>query len=342
MTQETASSEVAFPEIAFYYPDQFWYSGDWIKNLILFFDGVGLLVPDYMKDQLDQFDPAIVEGLRSYGLLHVLEPETLVDKAASGRLAEAMAELIASDALEPLTKDRTKFAELSKSRLGYTADPGLGGMIVEELKMRRLARDTEDGVSIPLHPRVRSLVLVLLAQILRPYGRKMKLELSPVTDRSNLVKALTELLSLPNLPSTGSVVSFDMATVGVDLAPVPIDEVLDFRQQHLEEHRVYARKVRQFVRELGPLPEEQRRQAFEDRQQELDDLAHDLKRTSRRAWKRPAAFALTVAGASWTAVTGDPIGAILAGGGGILGASSGGGTEVGTYSYLFKAAESYA
>jgi hypothetical protein len=84
-------------------------------------------------------------------------------------------------------------------------------------------------VSIPLQPAVRSLVLVLLAQILRPYGARMGLDLSPVTDRPNVVTALTELLSLPDAPSTGSVVSFDMATVGVDFAPVPIDEVLDFR-----------------------------------------------------------------------------------------------------------------
>jgi hypothetical protein len=82
----------------------------------------------------------------------------------------------------------------------------------------------------------------------------MGLDLSPVTDRPDVVNALTELLSLPNAPSIRSVVSFDIATVGVDLAPVPIDEVFDFRRQHLHEHREYARKVRQFVRELGALP----------------------------------------------------------------------------------------
>ncbi len=49
--------------------------------------------------------------------------------------------------------------------------------------------------------------------------------------------------------------SFDIATVGVDLRPVPIDEVLDFRRQHFREHKAYVRKVRQFVKELGALPE---------------------------------------------------------------------------------------
>lgn len=344
MNQEASSSEAALPEIGFYYPNQFWQSGDWIKNLVLFFDGVGLLVPDYMKEQLDRFDPSIVGGLRDHGLLHVFEPETIVDKAAAEQLAEAMAEVISLGALNDLIGERTAFAELSMSRLGFHGDAGLAGMIVEELEARGLARKTEDGVSIPMHPAVRSLVLVLLAQILRPYGNRLGLELSPVTDQTRLVRALTELLSLPEAPSAGNVVSFDMATVGVDLGPVPIDEILDFRQQHLQEHKTYARKVRQFVRELSSIPQEQRQEVFEDRQEELDELAGDLRKISRRAWMRPAAFAFTVVGASWTAATGNPISGLLTIGAGALGAAmgSGGSSEAGAYSYLFRAAASYA
>jgi hypothetical protein len=37
-------------EIVFYYPNPMWRSGNWIKNLILFFDGVGLLV---VREQCD-------------------------------------------------------------------------------------------------------------------------------------------------------------------------------------------------------------------------------------------------------------------------------------------------
>ena len=48
MTEEAFSSEAALPEIGFYYPDQFWYSGDRIKFLILFFDGVGLPVKRWL------------------------------------------------------------------------------------------------------------------------------------------------------------------------------------------------------------------------------------------------------------------------------------------------------
>jgi DNA mismatch repair protein MutH len=54
----------------------------------------------------------------------------------------------------------------------------------------------------------------------------MGLDLSPVTDRLDVVRALQELLSLPTAPSAGSVVSFDLAHVGMDLSAVPVNEVL--------------------------------------------------------------------------------------------------------------------
>lgn len=66
-------------ELAFYYPNPMWYSGDWVKNLILFFDGIALLVPTYMKGRPEEVDPAIVEGLKQHGLLDIIEPEKAVD-----------------------------------------------------------------------------------------------------------------------------------------------------------------------------------------------------------------------------------------------------------------------
>ena len=136
-------------------------------------------------------------GLREHGLLHVFEPETVVDAAATEKLATAMTDIITSGALDRLAMEGTEFAELSYSRLGGYGDRGLADMIHTELKNRGLARDTADGVSIPMHPMVRSLVLVLLAQILRPHGMRLGIELSPATDRPEIVDALKELLSLP-------------------------------------------------------------------------------------------------------------------------------------------------
>jgi hypothetical protein len=41
----------------------------WIKNLVLFFDGIALLVPEYMKERPEELDRPIVVGLKQHGLL---------------------------------------------------------------------------------------------------------------------------------------------------------------------------------------------------------------------------------------------------------------------------------
>lgn len=330
------------PEIAFYYPNPFWYHGGWIKNLLLFFDGIGLLVPDYMKERVNESDPALVSGLKEHDLLHIIEPEKAVDKYATEKLAASLGEIIASGALDPLTKETTEFHELSYSRLGGYGDEKLARAILKELKSKGLARDTEDGVSIPMHPMVRALVLVLLVQILRPYGDTMGCELLPATDRPNLVNTLCEILSIPSQPSAGHVVTFDLITVGVDLGPIPIDEILDFRREHFDAHRAYARSVRLFSHELSSMPAAEQQIAFEQRQAELDELAADLRRTSRKAWKKPASFALTFAGAAWTYTSGDPLGAVLAGAGALVGLGKDESPQSSAYSYLFSARERYA
>lgn len=334
-----AEEQAANAEIAYYYPNFIWYYGDWIKNLVLFFDGVGLLVPDYMKERPEEIEPALVVGLKEHGLLHILEPEKVVNKAATEKLAAAMTNVIASGVLDELHKENTQFHELSYSRLGSYGDQGLAEMIFEELKAKGLARDTEDGVSIPMHPMVRSLVLVLLAQILRLQGEKLGLELSPATDHPGLVDALIELLSLPNSPSAGNVVSFDLNTVGVDVSAIPIDELLNYRKENQGEYRTYRRSVRKFVRDLSLMSPEERAPAFVDRQAEIDDLASGLRNRSSKAWKKPTAFALSIAGAAWT-FTSDPLAALLAGGAAALGLGSENQTAS-AYSYIFNAGRKF-
>lgn len=324
-------------ELAFYYPNPMWYSGDWVKNLILFFDGIALLVPSYMKQRPEEIDPAIVTGLKQHNLLHIIEPEKAVDKTAAKKLAAAMSDVVASGVLDHLAKEKTAFHELSMSRLGYMGDENLAKALFEELKKRGLAKDTEDSVSIPLHPTIRSLVLVLLSQILRPHGVEIGAELCPATDVPRLVDALVELLSIKSAPSTGDVVSFDLGIVGVNLGPIPVDEVLSFRRENFSAHRKYARSAKQFALELSSMPEKERRPAFSRRQEELDDLARDLRTRARKAWKRPASFGLTLAGAAIAAATGHPIAALLAGAAAGLQYDGGTEPEAGAYSYLFAA-----
>ena len=139
-------------EFAFYYPNPMWAYGDWIKNLVLFFDGIALLVPDYMKELPEEIDRPIVVGLKEQGLLEIITPERAVDKSATEKLATAMTDIITSGVLDELAKEETAFHELSMSRLGWYGDEGLYNMIFDELKKRGLAKESEDKVSIPDAP----------------------------------------------------------------------------------------------------------------------------------------------------------------------------------------------
>ena len=289
-------------ELAFYYPNPIWHSGEWVKNLILFFDGIALLVPAYMKDQPEQVDPSTVTALEEEGLLEIIEPERAVGQEETQQLASAMRGMLNSGVLDDLQTEGTAFHAISMSRLGYYGDEKVYKTLLKELKDRKLAKDSEDGVSIPLQPVVRSAILVLLSQIVRPYGKNIRANLNPATDSMVLVDALTELLSLNKPPSSAHVVQFDLNTVSVDLSSIPYDEVLDFRQQNLHAHRRYMLAVRKFAMELSVMTEEKRKNAFDIRQNELDDLANDLRNCARKAWRRRASFALTYTGSALSAL----------------------------------------
>src|SRR5437868_3439704 len=109
-------------DIAFYYPGPMWRDGDWIKNLLLFFDGIGLLLPTYMGGLPERMDPALVAGLHEHGLLHIIEPEMSVDAKATAELAKAVASVLASGRLDVLRDRSERFHEISMSRLGYLGD----------------------------------------------------------------------------------------------------------------------------------------------------------------------------------------------------------------------------
>jgi len=326
----------ALPEVAYYYPEPYWREGDWIKTLLLFFDGVAILLPSYMRGRPAAVDPVMVEPLEDRGLLHILEPETFVDQEVTEQLIAIMVNLVTEGAFDDLDEPAFTYAELSRSRLGWNADIELSEMLIEELKPRKLARDSEDGFSVPLHPTVRTTVLVLLSQLARVAGRKRGLELHPATDRADAVDSLVETLTLPAMPSAGHVVALDLEQVTMDLSAVSLDEVLDFRAEHGAEHRGYMRNLRQFVLQLSALHEEERQVALLDRREELADEADRLRRLARKTWKRPlVGFGLGAVGAAWTAQFGGLPGVLLSLAAGVAGGLADA-APTNAYSYLFS------
>ncbi len=325
----------ALPEVAYYYPEPYWgmRQGDWVKSLLLFFDRVAILLPKYMRGREIAADPVLTGPMTDAGMLQVLEPESFVDKEMTQALSDSVIRLVADGAFDDLDH-KVRYAELSWSRLGWNADFELSTWAVEELLRKKLAHKSADGVSVPLHPVVRMTILVLLSQLARAAGRRHGLDLQPVTDRPQAIDSLKSALSLTGMPSAGHIVTIDLETVGLDLTRVPLDRILEFRGEHGDEYRKYARDVRQFIATISPLPVEDRKRLLADRQAELRETADQLVRRARRRLARPvASIAIGGVGAAWFASKGDAVSAALALGVGLVGASLPK-SNAGAYSYI--------
>lgn len=337
-TPDPENVEAELPDVAYYYPAPYWgmSEGDWLKSLLLFFDSVAILLPRYMRGREIAADPVLAGPMTERGLLRVLEPEEFVDKQVTEQLGEVLVDLITGGAFDGLDHN-THYAELSRSRMGWDADIDLAAMVIDELERRGLAHKSEDGVSVPLHPTVRTTILVLLSQLLRSAGERRGFHFHPVTADATAMKGLVETLSLRPMPSAGHLVALDLEIVSLNLAPVPLDEVVDFRIQHGAAYRAYARDLRRFIAMLSPLSERDRATLLSDRQAELAGRAQELRRTALRAWAIPfASLALGAAGAAWAGVHGDIVSALVTLGAGIVGARAGTPNQ-GAYSYLFEA-----
>jgi len=139
------------------------------------------------------------------------------------------------------------------------------------------------------------------------------------------------------MPTVGHVIAADLEQVTLDLSSVPLDEVLDFRRQHGDTHRAYARDLRRFVRDAATLTRPDRQQALLDRREELAGAADEIRRVARKSWRRPlATFGPGIAGSAVTLAYGNPLGAGLTAAAAVLGLHRQA-DPASAYSYLFQA-----
>ena len=268
-------------DIAYYYPAPYWLAdeGDWIKSLLLFFDEVSILLPDYMWGRHRDADPSLVGPLEEQGLLRILEPKEWVDAEVAEKLTEIMVDLLAEGVFDRLPEAR-HFAELSRSRMGYGADVELAEFLADELRQRGLARPSEDGVSIPLHPTVRTTILVILGQLARGAGERRGLVVHPATNWPTAATDLIEALSRESMPSCEGVVKLDLEPVTLDLSSIPLEEVLQLREEHREAHKAYMRSLRGFLVELGRINDPAEREVeLLQRREEIAEMAHGNRRS---------------------------------------------------------------
>lgn len=333
------------PDVAYYYPAPYWSwrEGGWVKSLLLFFDQISILLPKYMYGHHEWADPTLVIPLEERGLLQVLDPDDWVDQEMTEQLAHAMVDLLTNGAFDDLPEEE-RFHELSNSRLGFSADVELAGMLVEELAAKSLARPSEDGVSVPLHPTVRTTILVVLGQLSRPAGARRNLSLHPATSDPQAIHSLIRTLAREQMPSAGRVINLDLHQVSFDLDPVPLDELLEFRLEHEDSHKAYMQSLRGFMAELAKIDSAgDRERRLRERLQEIDDAAHDIRRVTRHSLGKTAGgFSLGLAGAAWSATSGDILGALLSAAGVTLGLVPERRGPATAYSYLFASQRRFA
>ena len=326
------------PDVGYCYPAPFWSQRDsgWVKSLLLFFDRLSILLPDYMYGRHQLADPTLVIPLEERGLLQVIDPNDWVDEEMTEQLAEIVVELLTERAFDDLP-EVPYFHELSQSRMSYGADVGLEDMLVEELEARGLARPSEDGVSIPLHPTVRTAILVMLGQLSRAARARGNLTIHPVTNNQRAIDDLIATLAKDRMPSAGRVITLALQQVSFDLDPIPLDDLLEFREEHQDDHKDYTRDLHRFMIELSGIEDPGEREALLiTRCQEMDDRGHDLRRSSRRSpGKNLTGLSLGLAGASWACIGGDILGAVLSAAGVTTALIPSRGDTVAAYSYIF-------
>ena len=93
-------------DTAYYYPAPYWAmrEGGWIKSLLLFFDEVAILLPNYMHGRHTEADPTLAGPLEDLGLLRVLEPNDWVGVETANQLAEIVVELLTNGTFDDLPK----------------------------------------------------------------------------------------------------------------------------------------------------------------------------------------------------------------------------------------------
>ena len=225
------------PDVAYYYPAPFWCLNEssWVKSLLLFFDYVAILLPKYMYGRHSASDITLVGPLEERGLLKVLEPTDWIDEEAANKLTEIILGLLEDGSFDDLSPSPC-YRELSTSRIGYSANVRLAESLVERLRAKGLARLSKDGVSIPLHPEVRTTILVVLAQLSRMVGEKRGMECHPTTNSPQALSDLVKTLSREKEPSVSRVIRLDLDPVVFNLESVPLDDILAFREEHKASH----------------------------------------------------------------------------------------------------------
>ena len=315
-------------------------------------------------------DPVLAQPLMERGLLTNFPPGSWLDEESSELLAGTLLELVRKEVRLPYPNQgdkgyHTTYRQLLSGHWGSDAAPKAADMFHRELLRRGLVSESRKNQRVvQMHPAVRLLVLTVFVRILEACVRRSSdVRLQPITDNVRLAfehaSSIGDYLSnrdynhhgnehgwilnnYPDVRGTAMILGTDLQAVGLDLSHVPLDEVLDFRREQGQHYRAYARSLHSFLENVRFRTDQGYQTALAQRQEQIVDMADDLRRRGRKAFGRNSIVTtLSLAGATWTAIHGDPIGAVLAAVGAMAGVKSEE-IPVNSYSYLFVARQNLA
>lgn len=329
---------MARPEFAHYYGDWIWGQEltDWVKSLLLFFDGIAIGIPEATAQRRIASDPVLAQPLAEMGLLRNFWPEV-----SAGLGDEPPVDPELKRYMKRLNKIYDRKGEMSRSdlkKLVASVSPELRAALEDFAQRLALANQKFGGEIIP---RANTLAVAGVAGSLIQYVSDVSIQ--PVIDNENAASYVATVLGSHGR-DPASIIVDDIRHVGIDLQRVPLNEVLDFRREYGSEYRAYSQNVRHFVLELSLMSEYERSSALSERRAELDNRAEELRRVGRNSFKHQAiSFGLGFAGAAWTMVHGDAWGALFAAGAAAANLSAPASGPMGAaYNYIFQAKNNLA
>jgi hypothetical protein len=358
------TSEVS-RRVAYCHPESVSINADWLKNLVLFFDEICILLPDVYRDEFFSRLDWLATPLINDGILHLLRPEDVVDRAVSDSMAKIGSTLIDMGAFGLQQKDipinvrpMTAIGELAASlREDYEVDVRLinrrlerpilvekrATSLVERLTEAHLLRPSgRDGESLA-DPFARACLLAILPLVISQHAVSPLLtQITPVTDQADVFNALSRVVDLPPFHRVGEIMQVDLNSIGINAESVPIDDMIAFRTEHRDIYSRYLRTAERIAHDLAEGSPVERALILRDREQQVEDELHELRKVTRQ-WGRPlTGISIALSGATWTAVHGgDPIGGTLAGLGALF-AFTGHDRSEARLNYLFQVQSSYA
>ncbi len=337
---------------ALFYPGPRFIRPDLIKNALLLFDGVALYAPAPLSNRQLEAAPWIAEPLLSNDLLRILTPREVVSPRSAHLLLDLL-NLYMTDgsAREILTSvgqqlNRDWFARdeifLASSRGGSHLSPEFRLMAKrvysklqafgavparwdDELLSRgrgyRSVDDSDYSISMDFRLWAATISLQVLA-ICNEY-KVDDIEFVPISQSVALGRSLMRSFMTSGAATRSALLAADLESLSVDLRLVPLQDVMDFREEHGSEYRKYISQLRTDVVELSHLDESELAVAQEERSLEKEEIRFDLMQRSRKEFgRRAASLSAGSIGAVVSAGQGSRFGSLAAILAGLAGATS--------------------